>query len=346
MKIGFVGDPHTGRMRALLGNERGDAAHARLWLRQIEWVREAGCSHAVIVGDVFDTPFPDQEQLLLVVNALAAASDLRFLCFAGNHDVHDAATNSLRLLRRMPEVGALRHVTFVADAGVVDWEDARLLVIPWGSKRERDPREHVIASRPHLTVFHDSVVGAKRDNGTAVPVGQGVAAASLGGSRVAVGGHLHTPQRVGDVYYCGTGAQLSFGESAGKRLLTIDVDGKSVKVASRRVDPPWVLETARWSSSDPPGCDAPGTYYRLVIGEEAPPPRWLVEHPRVVRTAGASVKKLRDVASGVVNLMSGGKVGGSDDAQLLQRYLHQHTNLDALLRAQAMKIHGRMLKGD
>ena len=52
MKIGFVGDPHTGRMRALLGNERGDAAHARLWLRQIEWVREAGCSHAVIVGDV------------------------------------------------------------------------------------------------------------------------------------------------------------------------------------------------------------------------------------------------------------------------------------------------------
>jgi hypothetical protein len=264
---------------------------------------------------------------------------MRVVVFPGNHDYESAEHNSLKLLLRLPEAGALRHVHFVMEPQAVDVAGIRVWVHPW---RGAFPESRADVD---LVVMHSPLVGAKTDNGFVVPPGKGVGPETFNaafGEVPVVGGDIHTPQRMGRFVYAGTIAQMSFGESPNKRVLSLDV--QTMRLSSRRIKPPWMLETVMYSAEDPPACDSPGTLYKLVLGEDAPSPRWLIEHPRIKKVEPGK-RKARAGASIDSPQALGGVSAGESDTDAMRRWLREYSTLDALGRARALKMHERMSRG-
>jgi DNA repair exonuclease SbcCD nuclease subunit len=329
-KIVFWGDPQIGKMCGgkFLGAELGLRYHRRLNQRLLKATRDIGAQHVVVLGDIFETPFPTQDEQMLALKTFSAP-DLRFLIYPGNHDIHDAEQNSLKLFRALPEIGALTNVTFIVQPNVVKFAGMQIGVMPFGCKK--------VPPGADLYVIHGNIVGAKRDNNTPVKVGEGLDPSAFGGKLV-ISGHIHTPQKFGSIVYAGTGAQLSFGEDENKRICWLD-DGR---LFSRPFDPPWKLRTVDWSSKQPPKCDEPDVFYKLRVANERPPNTWLARHPQVLDIdVGKSKKSV--AKEQIVRLMN--RTDEEDDIKTFQRYLIEHTNLDKLGRLQALKEH-RKLTGE
>lgn len=310
--------------------------HVRQLALQLELARESKCTHAVMLGDIFDHPFPDQDSQIILLQFLASASDLQWLIFPGNHDVKDSSNVSLKLLRKLPEAGALRHVRFAMDRALLQWGGLRVAVIPWSDKVPQNLSRHA-----ELALFHNSLVGAMRDNGHRIPVGKGLPPSVFDGVP-AIGGHLHTPHRLGNILYPGTFPQQDFGEAPVKRFFTMEVkpQGK-VSFSSVKVhNPPWRLKVVDYIGSKTPPCNEPDTFYKVVFGEERPTPTWLTDHPRVVRVEGKPNSQVIRVAEQTAKLV--GKSGGEDDRTILSRWLHHHGNVDVVSRAVALRLHDKL----
>jgi DNA repair exonuclease SbcCD nuclease subunit len=252
----------------------------------------------------------------------------------GNHDRYDANTNSFKLLSRLPKAGALTHVKFITKECRVKFCNLNVLVLPFGAK----PKD---VTDVDLIVFHDSVVGAKRHSGPNVILGQGIHPSKFKGI-LAVGGDIHLRQRIGKAFYPGTLAPMNFGEDGEKYFGYVDV--AKLKYHDYEIDPPWNLKTIKWSNENPPNCDAENTYYRLIITDSRPPPRWMMDHPQVVKLDGGSKLKQQEVANKVVALLQGQNKNNETDSQLLSRWLKTFTPLDKLSRMQGIKIHESLFK--
>jgi hypothetical protein len=325
----FVGDPHIGKMSTIMGDDVGLRRQTRLLRGLLKSAKRDGCTHACILGDLFHGPHPVQEELVAVIKTLAA-TELEVIVYLGNHDVDDNESNSFRLLRELPEAGALKHVTFVEETTTLRIDGARVKVVPWKKRYSAED----FSGRYDLLLFHDGVVGAKGDNGRPFTEGHGIPRASIGDS-IAVSGHLHTPQRVGTIHYPGTPVQTSFGEKLPKRVSTATWSGGVMKIREEDFDPPWVLEHVVFDPASPPKCDAAGTLYTLDVSKGAPGSRWLLDHPKVVRVNTGTKRKSAEVSK-VVELTQ--KSEGADDSELLTRFLRSHTSLSQLQRARAVKI--------
>jgi DNA repair exonuclease SbcCD nuclease subunit len=315
-------------MCGLLGERSGLNAHRALWSAQIKPLREQGATHVIVLGDLFDDPFPSQEAQLVAMQALASMDDMRVLVYIGNHDVHDASHNSLRLLSQMPGFGALRHVQFVFTPQVVEWDGLRIGVVPWGYK---PPQMHDV----DFIVFHHDMIGTRQDSGRITPQGEGLRA-DVFGDVLAIGGHLHEPQRLGRCVFVGAGAQLNFGEKPGKRAVTLRYEQGKMKLRSTPIESPWYLKTVKYDAKEPPRCDEARTYYRLDQGGDTLPAGWLVQHPRIVRVESVARKRS---AENTVKLVEGKQLSIEDDTTLVRKFLREHTDLDPIMRARAMKIH-------
>jgi hypothetical protein len=336
----FIGDLHIGKMCKFVGREASLALHRQALKAQVAEARMEKCTHICVVGDVYDAPFPDIDAMLLMIEEISAAPDLKWLVYSGNHDVHDASHVSLKLLQRLPEAGALRNAIFVTARRFLKWGGLKLFVLPWG---ERIPANLKGAD---LALFHDSVCGATRDNGTKVPPGRGLPSDAFG-DVPGVSGHLHTPHRCGSNRFVGTYCQMSFGEGPVKRLTFMDVSEGQTRFTSKVVEKPtWRMATVRFDAKNPPACDDESTFYR-VQSEGSPPPGWLTSHPRVVQVAPGSKTADEKLKRRVADLMEGAAITpGEDDRALVQRWLHQHSGVDALSRASAMRIHDKLDVGD
>jgi DNA repair exonuclease SbcCD nuclease subunit len=330
IRIGFIGDPHVGRAERWTNYDTALQLHKRLLEQQLDLCRQHKCSHVVMLGDLFDDPNPNQDKLAMVLEVFSGEKDLPIMCIAGNHDVQDAKVNSLRLLAKLPGAGALRNISFHIKPEVVKWEGFRILALPWGNPLPDD--------RVHLTVFHETALGCRRDNGT--PSSKGMEEFN----NLSIGGHIHTPQASGKYVYAGTAVQMSFGEDSSKRFLYVNMrKGEEPEVRSVPIERPvWRLKQIRYDSDDPPACDDPRTFYSLDISGDRPGPRWMVDHPRVVQMHGSNNKKVREATKTVVNLMEGQSSKGVDDRSLVLRWMKQYSNLNAFDRSMALRIHDRL----
>ena len=321
--IAFWGDLHVGRLTKIVG-EDGLRLHRKLLHQLTKETRQVGARYVAVLGDIFPDPFPSQEQMMVVLEAFSNARDLKFVCYLGNHDIYTAQINSLRLLSRLPEAGALTNVQFVIKPAMIDFARRNVLVLPYGAPLGAVP------NNTDLILFHNNVIGAKRDNNS--PVTGGFHPNKFE-KVLAVGGHLHTPQRVGSrIYFPGTQGQLTFGEGSAKKFMWLDD-----RMYSRPFQPPWELQTVTWSNDNPPECNNPDTYYRLLFTHERPGPRWLANHPQVVSHKGGSKSIQSAAKQKVVSLIQRTNEQESD-TQLLNRWLIQYTSLDKLARRRALKI--------
>lgn len=329
MRMRFVGDPHIGKLGTIMGDDVALRRQAKLLRRCIRDAEADDCSHVVVLGDLYHGPHPTQEELIAVIRAFASTS-LEVWVYLGNHDVDDNTLNSFRLIRELPEAGALTHVRFIEEPVTIKEDKARIRVVPWKKKYAKgdfDPGAD-------LTLFHDGVVGAKGDNGRPFTEGHGIPK-SVFGDGLAVSGHLHTPQRVGRIHYPGTPAQTSFGEKLPKRISTAVWSKREFSIEERDFDPPWVLEQVAFDPKNPPKCDAPGTLYSLDVSLGSPGNRWLLDHPKVVRVNSGTKRKTAEVSK-VIEMTQ--KAEGADDSELLTRFLRSHTSLSQMERARAVKI--------
>lgn len=334
MRALLVGDLHIGKklLRSTLGASATRRQIAMLASLEAEAVR-ARARYAIVVGDVFDTAAPSQEDMSALVD-FWSTSKLRWIVYPGNHDVDDISLkkgetfsrrSSLTLLSRLPRAGALRNVMFIRTAKTVVIEGVRLHVVPWG---------HPMAppKGTNLVLFHDSLVGAKRDSGSVVRDGEGLSSAALRGF-AAVSGHLHTPQRVRRTLFCGTAAQMSWGERPVKQLYVTTVTQDFVSHETIPWTPPWTLRQVEWSSEAPPKLDDARAYYKLVVPNgQRVDPNWLVNNPNVARVGGkgGQAKQPRIIRQ------------TRDTRAYLDEWLKRHTSLTDRQRAVALKIDARM----
>lgn len=332
MSIAFWGDLHIGRMSKTVNDDVGLSLHRRLIRRLLSATRRVKAKFVVILGDVFNSPFPTQDDLSMLIDELSRADDIEFVVLMGNHDIYDALNNSLKLLKRLPQAGALTNVRFVLKARQFYWGGVELLALPYGAR----PEGRITAD---LIVFHDAVVGAQRDNKTTFSIGEGVHP-SVFGRVIAVGGHIHMAQRLGRIHFVGTQASLAFNETHPKRFYWLDT--REMRMCSTSFEPPWQLEQSDWSNDDPPRCNAPDTYYQLHIKDERPGPRWLINHPQVIDTRGGSKTVKQKAASKIVKLLEGGSIGNENDDQMLKRFLKAHSPLDQLSVMKAVRIHTKL----
>ncbi len=329
MKFGLIGDLHLGKLDKLMGQGVGLRRQVKLFKTQIGMLQARGIRHAVLLGDLYDDPYPTQE-LLITLLKLLSDSSMSFLVYHGNHDWDDAEHNSLKLLRELPSAGALTNVTFISTPQVVEWCGMRLFVMPWA------PRYAPIKERVDLVLFHGDLIGAKRDTGMVIPDGEGIPRSFFRGMP-AVSGHLHSPQRIGNIYFPGTAAQLSFGERPEKRIWFGEKTSAGVRLTNVAFEPPWRLETAVYNEDDPPACDVPGTLYSLDISKGRPGPRWLESHPLVKKTKGSD-RKIQAALTEKVAELTTAPVGDASDRELLLKWLRLNTSLDKVQRARGVKI--------
>ncbi len=269
MRILHTADWHLGAR--LVERSRHDE-HVRFldWL--ITTLREENIDALLISGDVFDAANPPQEAISLYFDFIKRLADLKTIqtiITGGNHDSASHLNAPRELLKRFNV-----HVFGHAENTITDLGDAIVAAVPF--LRERDLRQagegqplstvdeqlrqairrhyadqlarcQVIAKdRPIIAMGHLTVAGAattesERDIhiGNLGAVGAGI----FEGFHYTALGHLHRPQKVGDmenVRYSGSPIALSFSEAADvKSVVVLDTDGMQLALlpipSSRRL---------------------------------------------------------------------------------------------------------------
>lgn len=181
----YVGDMHVTR------------AHLPECTRVIDLVKDTACKYradrVVFLGDQLSNHgVAHADEVLFWSDAISVLSQVaEIILLTGNHDTY---------------VGAVNNVSFFSvfiDKAIVVTEPklfGNALFLPYMD----DNDAFVGVCRSHktdLVVCHQDFIGAMMDNGVKSPYGADMDA--IAQPRV-VSGHIHTPQRVGKVFYAGS----------------------------------------------------------------------------------------------------------------------------------------------
>lgn len=321
-----IGDLHLEKMTNLFG-DNSVARQIKAITMQLEVAREYKCKHIAMLGDIFDSPYPSQHTMRDFIRLLNANKEFEFLIYSGNHDRDDVHTCSLDLLQTLPEIGALRNVTFITKPTLIKWGDAKAYVMPWTKQSPKlDGADFVF--------FHDAIAGAARDNGSIYE--RGMSRAIFKG-KPAIGGDLHTFQRIKNVLYPGTPVYHTFGDKAKRRLIVSEFRHGQVKHLEAKWNPPWHLKTVTYDPTIKDLCNEPNTYYRLLILPDAKLPNtWLIDHPQVLQTDGTNkTKKTKEV-------LETAKADTKTEKERLAMFLNKNTNLTSKQVNQALLIDNKL----
>jgi hypothetical protein len=148
-----------------------------------------------------------------------------FHIILGNHDLFaedPAAGHSLQIIKEF----GLPNVRIYEEPTLTKIEGRPVKFLPW---------PYVDFEKGVLNVFHNDVAGATTDSGR--PISKGTESKAI-----AVGGHIHTNQRVRNTYYSGTLYQTNFGESKEKFFHHVEYDDGFV-INSIPFKPEYVLHS-------------------------------------------------------------------------------------------------------
>lgn len=162
MKIGFIADCHIGN-HGVMGGPITCGMNKRCHLildalkRAVEVAQEKGCSHFVVVGDLFDTTKPLPQMIHSVQDIFKAAFEKTFFLL-GNHE-HASTTDGDNSLAPLSPIGEVIEKPvqwwFPGDPGV---EIIFLPCVPEDAKLWFAPTiKHVVTRRtgyPRIMCFH------------------------------------------------------------------------------------------------------------------------------------------------------------------------------------------------
>lgn len=329
-----IGDIHLGKMANVLQNQDHIGLQLSAVERALDYAVERGIRLVVQVGDVFDTPFPDQDTLVRLMRLLSREKyrGLLIVIILGNHDFHRQSLEasveatderslitSQRITQFVTGFREMRHIRLVPKTASMTFGGVRCWFASWPATE--CPPDH------HLAFGHMAVSGAKTDSGFAYQGGHKMS--GRGPWWVLGDFHTHQADRRARYVYVGSTTQLTFGENEKKGFLHCRFDGRNLQWQLVPIAPPYRLVNVKVESVEDLEAvkPEPGTFYKLFMQRGVVAPQnWLNEHPEVVKTVGyRTPEDLTARTTGVLEVRED-----------IARQLSPTYGLDAFLRKQGL----------
>ena len=287
----FIGDLHIGSLTNLFPDrEDSDILILESTKPALNYARENGVKTVVLLGDIYDTPYPTQEQQALFFDYLYRNRDLDFYIIPGNHDLElEAGVVSLHTADAITRLKLLPHVKLFLHRAEVEISGVPFTFMPW-------PIIKTNKKRTSINIAHVPSIGAKSDSGRVFKEGE---AFKLNTAKdYWFVGDLHQHQKSKHVVYPGTMFQKTFGEKLPKGFVFASIKFKSNKLTVKHkfipCEPPFTLETIKIDTLDdlkkiPKYIDDPILSphikrFKIILGKDMVlPPNFLVDNPHVVK---------------------------------------------------------------
>lgn len=191
-----------------------------------KYARENAIEHIVILGDIFDNPFPKDETKKAFLKSLD--KKLQYHIILGNHDYANVNENSLNLCKYFIEdLGLMDNVKFYLKPTVEEIQGIKFNYLPY-------PQKQPTTEAPAICFGHFETKGAISDNGR--PFKEGIV---LDKNYNWFLGHLHRQQ--GDLYP-GSILQCRFGEPVNKYFFDVKVNNDdSISIEKITINTPYKL---------------------------------------------------------------------------------------------------------
>ena len=279
-----VGDLHLEKLdRVLTGLD-----HIGLQLQCLHdaasWAQDHDVSRLILLGDIFETPYPDQVTVRRFLETLHRYPQLEFHLIRGNHDFDNIRANSLELLEFITGIKALPNVELYLNPTKATWDGVPMCFLSYPYLKP------VKRKKPQIVLAHQELAGAIRDNGMKIPKAKGQP--KIDPKDYWIIGHLHRHQKGRRYIYAGTMCQMNFGEPPDKGFLDIRASYNGqlvVKAKYLKYRPPFKLINLQVSSeADLEQIKARSTRrYKVVLAEDAELPLdWRNRFPNVVNVVG------------------------------------------------------------
>lgn len=273
-----IGDLHLGRLKRYFEDKPNELV-GRAMAVPLEYARRENIKHVFLIGDIFDSPDPSDEELTYFVFLLVLYPDLFFHIIPGNHDTQQINVTSLNFLMWLQrKLKPLKNVRFYSGIKQKMIEGVSVVFMPWPHhvKPEELPPSLVVA---HVTL-NDSVAANGHKIRSSVKIEPG--------KDYWVIGDVHKYQTFNRILYPGTLYQLDFGEKLPKGFVSLQAKAskKSGKIIVdyefHAVDPPFqlntvVIESAAQLAKIP--SDPMKKYILRVMEDIAIPENFRAEHP-------------------------------------------------------------------
>lgn len=228
MKLRFlaVGDIHLEKLATYMPDEDYITPVTKTLKRIWKYAREEGIEHVIILGDIFDNPYPKDDAKKAFLKCLD--KNLQYYIILGNHDVATIEENSLTLCKYFIEdLGLMDNVKFFLEPQAIDIQGVRFDMLPY-------PHKKPISPAPAICIGHFEAKGYQADNGKIFKDGT-----ELDESYTWILGHLHRKQ--GKVYP-GSVTQTKFGEPVNKYFFDCTVlDNGQVQIEEVSINTPFKL---------------------------------------------------------------------------------------------------------
>ncbi|MBQ9757367.1 MAG: metallophosphoesterase [Clostridia bacterium] len=222
IKILHCADFHIGASRSGLKNslKSGSAEIKNTFFKVLDLCKAESVDFLLIAGDLFDTPFPDNETATEIIHAMSQLSDTVIAISPGNHDC--ACPGSFYLKNSFPE----NVVVFTSFAEYFDFPDkkTRLFGAAFTDRFERIPllsqKLEIHHEFTNLCVLHGDIVSGLAES-EYNPITQNSIKES-GFDYLALG-HIHKRseiKRSGDTFfsYCGCPDGKGFDEDGSRGI--------------------------------------------------------------------------------------------------------------------------------
>lgn len=275
MKLNFlaVGDLHIEALSTYL-KEQDYLTPVTDTLKQIwTYAREHGIEDIVLLGDIFDSPWPKDDAKKAFLRSLD--SRLQYHIILGNHDVANKLNNSLELCKYFVEdLGLMDNVHFYFEPTKVEIKGVVFNMLPW-------PNTKPISPAPAICIGHFETKGSISDNGRVFKEG-----AVLDEKYTWILGHLHRRQGC----YPGSILQHRFGEPVNKYFFDVKVhEDNSVDIEEVLISTPYKLLDLVVTSLEDIKLEKQNIY-RLFVSDH-------LDYEEVVkRTIGYNIWQIKGIA--------------------------------------------------
>lgn len=228
MKLNFlaVGDLHYEALEKYLPD--GDfLTPINRTLQQIwNYAKDNGIEHIVLLGDIFDNPFPRDESKKAFLKSLD--KKLQYHIILGNHDYANINENSLNLCKYFIEdLGLMDNVKFYLEPTVEEINGIKLNFLPY-------PFKEATCEAPAICFGHFETKGSISDSGRIFKEG-----VVLDDNYTWILGHLHRQQGNN---YPGSICQHRFGEPINKYFFDVKVkDNDEIEINKVSINTPYKL---------------------------------------------------------------------------------------------------------
>jgi len=212
MKIlGISGDPH-GKLSQI-----STFKEYLKCLRKLEEQKDVDT--VVILGDLFDTHAIIRSEILNLWIDYFNQITKPYILLVGNHDetAPGSRIHALTAFQRNPNITIIDKPTEIND----------ILFLPYYDKIS-EFNAAVDASSAQYVICHQTIDGAKYDNGFYAPDGAPIQL--LNKFKLVISGHIHTGQKIANVWYPGTPYSMNFNDAGADKglwtfnLKTLEID--------------------------------------------------------------------------------------------------------------------------